>query len=101
MAETKVTHKQIEKIAQLCNLDLSQEEISKLSNVLTDTLDYINVLEELDTSRVKETFQVTGLKNVFMKGNENKKTLSKKEVLSNAKEVINDLFVTKAVFDRN
>ncbi len=100
MAETKITKEQVEKIAQLCNLNLSDEEINKFADVLTDTLDYINVIEELDTGSTSETYQVTGLENVFMSEGENKRTLSKKDALSNAKEVVRDLFTTEAVFDR-
>lgn len=100
MAETKITKEQVKKIVQLCNLNLSDEEINKFADVLTDTLDYINVIEELDTANTSETYQVTGLENVFMREGENKRTLSKKDALSNAKEVVRDLFTTEAVFDR-
>jgi len=58
------------------------------------------MLEELDTSHVEGTYQVTGLKNVFMQGIENKVTLTKDAALANANEVIDDLFATAAIFDR-
>jgi len=100
MAKEKLTREQVLHIATLCNLTLNEEEINKLAQMLTDTIDYIKVLEELDTSSVPETYQVTGLTNVFQNNDEKDTTLSQKEALKNAKEVINDMIATKAVFER-
>lgn len=100
MAKKKLTREEVVHIAQLCNLTLSEVEIDKLSEMLGETIDYIEVLKELETENVKETYQVTGLENVFQDENESNTTLSKKEALSNAHEVIEGKFATKAVFDR-
>lgn len=100
MAETKITTKQVKRIAQLCNLSIDDNELEKFAKMFTETLDYINVLEELDTTSTNETYQVTGLTNVFMQDGENTATLSKDDALKNASKVIDGLFATKAVFDR-
>ena len=100
MAESTISKEQVLHIAKLCNLTLSEEEITRLSALLTETLDYINVLDELDTSDIPETFQVTGLTNIFMQADEAPTTLSKEATLSNAKEVIKGMFATQAVFER-
>jgi len=100
MAKEKLTRKQVLHIATLCNLTLTDEEINKLSEVLTDAIDYIRILEELDTTGTHETYQVTGLVNVFQKDEEKSTTLSQKEALANANEVIKDMIATKAVFER-
>lgn len=99
MIATKITQEQIKKIAKLCNLNLTDTETEKLSFMFSDTLQYMNVLEELDTLGVDETYQVTGLKNIYLKA-DNKRTLKKEEALSNAKEVIKGMFATQGVFDR-
>ncbi len=96
--EKNITTEQVKKIAKLCKLTLTEEEIKKLSKLLSETLDYVNVLDELDVSKVSETFQVTGLTNVFQDGFSN--TLSKEEALVNSKEIIKGMFATEAVFDR-
>jgi len=57
------------------------------------------MLDELDTSKVNETFQVTGLTNVYQDGSQ-KVTLSREDALKNVKEIIRNLVVTKGVFDR-
>ena len=98
MIATKITQEQVKKIAKLCNLTLTDTEIEKLSFMFSDTLQYINVLEELDTLGIEETYQVTGLKNIYSKAG-TKRTLTKEDALSNAKELIRGMFATKGVFD--
>jgi len=99
MTELKISKDQVKHIAELNKLKLSDSEVEKFSVLFTDTLTYMNVIGELDTSKVKETSHVTGEKNVFLiKGN--KATLTRKAVLSNAKETMDGLIITKGVFDR-
>jgi len=98
MAEKNISVDEVRRIISLCNLDISGQE-EKFSHILSDTLTYLEILNELDTSGVPETYQVTGLTNVFQAEN-NSKTLTKKEALSNAKEEMDGLFATKAVFER-
>ncbi len=98
MSKNIISKEETKKLAELANLDISGQA-DKLAEILSDTLDYVKTLEELDTSNVEETFQVTGLTNVFQ-GDEKSDSLNKDEALSNAHEEINGLFSTKAVFDR-
>ena len=99
-AKLKITKEQVEKVALLSKLELDGEE-EKFAEMFTDTLEKIEVLNELNTDKVIETFQVTGLTNVFQKDIEIKASLTTKEALSNGKEISNGLFVTKGVFDRD
>ncbi|MFC1622154.1 Asp-tRNA(Asn)/Glu-tRNA(Gln) amidotransferase subunit GatC [Patescibacteria group bacterium] len=98
MKNKGISEKQVLHIANLCNLTLTDAEVKKLSEMLSDTLGYIDVLNELDASEVKETFQVTGLTNVFQEDNEKVTTLSQEEALSNGKEIVKDMFATEAIF---
>ena len=100
MSKQKLSKEKVLHIAQLCNLSLNDEEVRRLSDMLTDTLDYIDILEELDTKTTPETYQVTGLTNVFQKEEEKPTTLAKEKALANAKEVIRSMFATEGVFDR-
>lgn len=100
MAFTQITKQDVDKMAKLSKLDVTGQE-GTFADLFTDTLDKIAVLNELDTSKVSETFQVTGLKNVYQKGEENKATLTKEQALANASEVSKGLIVTKGVFDRS
>ncbi len=87
-------------VAQLCALNLSQEELAKLTEMFSGTLDYVALLDKLDTSGVSETSQVTGLKNVFQTIDIGRLTLEQGAALKNADKVRDKKFVTKAVFNR-
>ena len=54
----------ISAVAKLANLSLSTEELKLFSSQLPDTLEHITVINELNTSQVEPTSQVTGLTNV-------------------------------------
>lgn len=88
-----ISQDQVEYLAKnLCKLTLTPQEVLKFSEVLTDTLDYINVLNELDVSKVFETHQVTGTKNVFNTVDTSKATLSQQQALQNAKKTKDGMF---------
>ena len=61
----KLTEKDIEKIALLARLELSEEEKTMYAGQLSVVLDYVEMLNEVDTTMVEETCQVTGLEDVF------------------------------------
>ena len=60
-----LTEEQVRHIAKLARIRLTDEEVKKFSKQLTDVLEYVNILGEVDTENVVETSQVTGLKNVM------------------------------------
>ena len=62
---TKLTKDQVRHIAKLARLNLSNEEVEKFTTELTQILDYVEVLQEVDTNDVEPTAQVTGLTNSF------------------------------------
>ncbi len=60
----KLTPEQIEAIAQLARLDLTDKEKKMYAEQLSVVLDYIEMLDEVDTTGIEETCQVTGLEDV-------------------------------------
>lgn len=60
----KLTPQDVQRLAHLARLKLTEEETNRLANQLTDILSYVSVLGDLDTAGVPETCQVTGLLNV-------------------------------------
>jgi aspartyl-tRNA(Asn)/glutamyl-tRNA(Gln) amidotransferase subunit C len=60
----KLTKEEVQKIAFLARIELTDAEIDKFANQLGDILQYVNILSEVDTSKVEPTYQVTGLTNV-------------------------------------
>lgn len=65
MTTTSVTRDDVLHLAQLSNLQLSDTEIAALQQDLSNILGYIAQLDELDTSGVEPTYQVTDLENVW------------------------------------
>jgi len=95
----KISKKQVFHIADLARLSLKAREVEKLAAQLSETLDYVEVLKELD-QEIKDlpsTTQVTNLQNVFREDRV-RPSLSQKEALSNAKKTYKGYFVTKAIF---
>lgn len=64
---SELTREQILKLAKLSRLSLTEDEIIKYQKELGDILDYFKILESVDVSGLKPTYQVTGLSNVTRK----------------------------------
>jgi len=56
---------EIQHIAKLARLELSDEELKKYGGQLSAVLNYIDQLKEVDVKGVEPTAQVTGLENVL------------------------------------
>lgn len=64
MHKVIVTPEEVQKIAKLANLKLRDNEVELFAGQFTATVDVINQLNEIDTSSVSATYQVTGLSNI-------------------------------------
>ena len=93
----KLSREEVLHIAKLANLSLTDEEVEIFSRQLSETLDYIERLKDLNTDEVSPTFQTTGLKNVTRE-DKIKPSLSQEEALKNAKSTHKGFFKTKAIF---
>lgn len=94
----RLSKSQIQHISDLAQLNLSNEETAKFQKQLSSILEYIELLNEVDTSNVEPTAQTTGLKNVAKKDSPcGKSPLTQEEVLSNAAEKQDGYIKTKAV----
>ncbi len=65
--ENKISIKEVEHIASLARIELTEDEKEKFSKQLSDVLEYIEQLQEIDTSKFEPVAQVTGLVNVMRK----------------------------------
>ncbi len=83
MAEPKITMKEVEHVARLARLELTNEEKERMRAQLDSILSYIDKLNELDTSAVEPTSHVLPMMNVF-RDDEVRPSLSQEEALANA-----------------
>lgn len=61
----QLTRDDVLKLARLARLDLTDDEITEFAKELTDVLQYVDQLKDVDVTGLKPTSQVTGLKNVM------------------------------------
>jgi len=90
----------ISHIAKLANLPISEEEGKKLEGQLLETLDYIEILNVVDTKNVEPTAQVTGLENIT-RTDETSVSLTQNEAVSNTKQQYNGYFQVDAILDND
>lgn len=62
---TTISTNDVQHLAQLSSLQLSENEVESLRGDLENILGYIEQLSELTTDGVEPTYQVTGLQNVW------------------------------------
>jgi len=93
-----ITKKEVEYVARLARLRLTEEEKEKYTKQLGDILKYIDKLKELDTDKVEPTSHVLGLSNVFREDRV-KPSLQQEEILANAPEVEASHFKVKKVIE--
>lgn len=95
-----LTPQVIEQVAALARLELSEKEKKMYAEQLSVVLDYIGMLNEVDTDNVIETSQVTGLEDVTR---EDKVVESseetKQKLIRNFPDRIGRLLKVRAVFD--
>jgi len=94
----KLTQKEVEHVAKLARLGLSEKEKDKFSKELSAILDFVEKLNEVKTNKVEPTAQITGLENVYRedKGREKTKPETDK-LLRLAPETENRCVKVKAV----
>lgn len=62
---TQISRDDVQHLARLSSLQLSDDEADSLRTDLDNIVNYIHQLSELDTTGVEPTYQVTDLENVW------------------------------------
>ena len=86
----KLLRSDVLKLAQLCSLELSDEETSEFMGELNQILDFVEQLKNVDTEGLSPTNQVTGLINVMREDVPIDYGYQPKELLSNVPVVKDD-----------
>tara|TARA_B100000886_G_scaffold322400_1_gene265375 strand:+ start:288 stop:581 length:294 start_codon:yes stop_codon:yes gene_type:complete len=77
---TKITEKEVKKVAHLARLELNDDEIINHAKQLEKILEYIKQLEKINTDDVQCTTRAIEVINVFRK-DENKNFVCNEEIL--------------------
>ena len=78
-----VTDKDIEYVARLAKLKLSEEEKTRLVSQMGDIVEFANNINKLNTDGVEPTNHILKIQNVFRE-DEVKESYSRDEILKNA-----------------
>ncbi|MEI6221604.1 MAG: Asp-tRNA(Asn)/Glu-tRNA(Gln) amidotransferase subunit GatC [bacterium] len=93
-----LTKQDVQQIAKLARLDLTEEETELYQQQLSSILQYVEMLGEVDTSGVEPTSQVTGLQNIT-RADKVHTSLSNEQALKNAPSREDRFFKVKPVIE--
>lgn len=94
----KLSRDEVEHIARLARLGLSEAEIEKFSLQLSDILGNFEILKQLDTTDLPPTAQSIALQNVF-RPDEAKPSFPAEDILANAPQRESNSFKIRAVLE--
>lgn len=86
-----ITIKDVEHVAKLARLELTDEEKELYTKQLGDVLEYVNQMNEVDTSKIEPMTQVVDFVNV-MREDKVVYEQTKEELMKNAPEEENGFF---------
>lgn len=96
----KLKKSDIKHVSKLAGLKLTKAEIKKFTKQLSEVVEYIKQLDEVDTSNIESTSQTTGLENKIRRDEINKnRCLTKDEALSGTEKTHNDFFVVPMLLE--
>ncbi|MHC4130923.1 MAG: Asp-tRNA(Asn)/Glu-tRNA(Gln) amidotransferase subunit GatC [Planctomycetota bacterium] len=98
MEKKKINKSQVEKIAKLSRLKLTEQEVREFTGQLSAIIDYVEKMNELDTKDVEPLAHCLPIHNVF-RSDEPKESLGTEKVLSNAPQTDGDFFKVPKILD--
>jgi len=93
-----LTREEVEHIARLARLGLTEEEKELFAGQLSAILDYFHVLQQLDTEAVPPTTTAIPLQSVMF-DDEVEPSSPREDILGNAPDVVDGFFRVRAVLD--
>lgn len=94
----KLSREEVQHIALLARLGLSEAEIEKFKLQLSDILENFEVLKQADTGNLLPTAQSIALQNV-LRPDEAKASYPVEDILANAPQQDDNCFKTRAVLE--
>ncbi|KKQ97792.1 MAG: Glutamyl-tRNA(Gln) amidotransferase subunit A [Candidatus Woesebacteria bacterium GW2011_GWB1_39_12] len=90
---------QIKHIAKLANLSLDDKELQIYTRQLASVLNYMEILQEVDTKHVPPTYQVLDRTTNIYREDVVGECFSQKEAISQGKKIYEGFFTTRNVFE--
>ncbi len=94
----KLSSEEVQRIALLARMGLSEAETEKFRSQLSDILQNFEILQEVETSEILPTAHVTEMGNV-MREDQTEASFPQNEILANAPQEEEGFFRVKAVLE--
>lgn len=98
--ENNITKKDVEHVATLAKLKFNDEQLEKFTDQIEDIIDLVDTLNEVDTTNVEPTFNVTDQLN-RMREDVAVRSNDKEALLVNAPETENGFIRVPAILDES
>ncbi len=95
---SKLSKKDVEHIAKLSKLKLTDAEKEKYAGQLSSVIEYVEQLNEVDAEGVEPTSQVTGLENVYREDEVEESSIKHEDIAKNAPDFDGESFIVPGVF---
>ena len=96
--EKKIDAEQVRKVAKLSRLDLTETEVAEFAGQLSAILDYVEKMNELDTTNVEPLAHCLPVSNVFREDCV-EESLGTEKTLANAPQRDGDFFKVPKILD--
>ena len=96
--EKKIDQTQVRKVARLSRLELTEAEVAEFTGQLSAILDYVEKMNELDTTRVEPLAHCLPVSNVF-RADCVKESLGTEKTLTNAPQRDGEFFKVPKILD--
>ena len=81
--KNKISEQEVKKIAELSRLSLSSDELKERTQDMNNILNYMDILNEINTDDVEELYNVNDMNNT-LRDDSFEESLDKKDVLKNS-----------------
>jgi len=95
----KLSREEVLHIALLARLGLTETEVNRLSEQLSNILENFEVLQQVDTTDIPPTAQAIPLQDVMRRDDEVTPSLPQSQILANAPRRQENFFRVKAVLE--
>lgn len=92
----KITREEVEHVATLAKLNMSEEELARMTGQLDTILSYVAKLDELDTADVAPTTHAFSINNAFRE-DEMQESLPREEALANGPKENGEAFIVPRI----
>ena len=93
-----ITREEVQHVAMLFRMSLSEEEIAKFQQQLSQIIDYFQILQQVDTEDVPPTSHPISLENVI-RDDEVRPSFPAEDILANAPKPDRGFFRVRAVLE--